>query len=722
MFDMREFRTGLCYRCDPDERRGLVTSAAGSLALALAIVLLTGEAARAGCTPAAASNVTATCTGPTTNQGGGAPGTTAGTDGYGTGNETGITVNVANGAGNTVNGNRYGIYVADGTVTNNAGASITGGLYGIITNVGATNITNSGSITGSSYSGIYAQTGATVTNNAGATITGADYGIFANAGAANVTNFGTITAHSFGYGISAHTDVTVTNNSGATITAFSNAITAFNNANVTNSGSIISTSNYGIVGFNDATVINNAGASIQGLYLGIQAVFGAANVTNSGSITGTVGSGISSQTATVTNNAGASITGGQYGIIAGDGGSSVFNAGTISGGAAAIQFAGSGNTLTLAPGSVISGNVLGTGSDTFQLGGTGAATFDVSSLGPAAQYLGFGTFNKIDSSAWTLTGTSPYAGPVNVNGGTLAVNGNIASASGVTVNAGGTLGGNGTVGNTTINAGGTLAPGNSIGLLTVQGSLVFTAASSYMVEVSPANADRTNITGVATLGGATVNASFAAGTYVAKQYTILNATGGLGGSTFGSVVNTNLPSGFKSSLSYDANNAYLDLALSFIAPPTAGLSGNQQSVGNALVNFFNSNGGIPLVFGGLTAAGLSQASGETAIGSQQSTFDAMTQFMGVMTDPFVAGRGDGVSALSGAPQFAEDSDRASAYAATCKPRTNSERDACAAIYRKAPVMVDPFVQRWSAWAAGYGGSQTTDGNAALGSNTSGRSF
>ena len=107
------------------------------------------------------------------------------------------------------------------------------------------------------------------------------------------------------------------------------------------------------------------------------------------------------------------------------GGSSVFNAGTISGGTAAIQFGGTGNTLTLAQGSVISGNVLGTGSDTFQLGGTGAATFDVSQLGPAAQYRGFGTFNKIGSSVWTLTGTSTYAGPVNVNGGTLAVNGDI---------------------------------------------------------------------------------------------------------------------------------------------------------------------------------------------------------------------------------------------------------------------------------------------------------
>ena len=31
-------------------------------------------------------------------------------------------------------------------------------------------------------------------------------------------------------------------------------------------------------------------------------------------------------------------------------------------------------------------------------------------------------------------------------------------------------------------------------------------------------------------------------------------------------------------------------------------------------------------------------------------------------------------------------------------------------------MADPFAQRWSVWAAGFGGSQTTDGNTALGSN------
>src|ERR1700721_430358 len=40
------------------------------------------------------------------------------------------------------------------------------------------------------------------------------------------------------------------------------------------------------------------------------------------------------------------------------------------------------------------------------------------------------------------------------------------------------------------------------------------------------------------------------------------------------------------------------------------------------------------------------------------------------------------------------------------------------MFTKALPAVVPFEQRWSVWASGFGGSQTTDGNAAVGSNTS----
>ncbi len=200
---------------------------------------------------------------------------------------------------------------------------------------------------------------------------------------------------------------------------------------------------------------------------------------------------------------------------------------------AAIQFGGTGNTLTLAPGSVISGDVLGAGSDTFQLGGTGAATFDVSSLGPAAQYQGFGTFNKIDSSVWTLTGTSTFAGPVNVNGGTLVVNGDITSVSGVTVNNSGTLGGSGIVGNTQINAGGVFAPGSGApgSSMTVAGSLAFQSGASYLVQLNSAAASFATVAGTAALAG-TVQVTSPTGSYrFNSNYTILTAAG-LNGTRF----------------------------------------------------------------------------------------------------------------------------------------------------------------------------------------------
>jgi uncharacterized protein with beta-barrel porin domain len=128
---------------------------------------------------------------------------------------------------------------------------------------------------------------------------------------------------------------------------------------------------------------------------------------------------------------------------------------------------------------------------------------------------------------------------------------------------------------------------------------------------------------------------------------------------------------------------------------------NALLAGNTLSNAF---GAIFTLSGGALLNGLTQASGETATGSQQTTFNAMTQFMGVMTDPFIDGRGS--ASTPTANGYAEE---ALGYAA----RRTSD---AFAMFNKAPV-AKIFEPRWSVWAAGFGGTQTTDGNAATGSNT-----
>ncbi|MEH2484179.1 autotransporter outer membrane beta-barrel domain-containing protein [Bradyrhizobium sp. AZCC 2230] len=237
------------------------------------------------------------------------------------------------------------------------------------------------------------------------------------------------------------------------------------------------------------------------------------------------------------------------------------------------------------------------------------------------------------------------------------------------------------------------------------------------MQLSPVTSTFANVTGQATLGGATVNAVYTPGNFVSKQYTILNATSIR--DTFATLVNTNLPSGFNTSLSYDGTHAFLNLTLNLVPPssPTNGggdgLGNNQRNVANALINFFNAAGGIPGAFGTLTPAGLTQVSGEGATSSQQGTFNAVNQFMGVLTDPFVEGRGDAVAPSGAVTGYAGEGD-ALAYAA--KRGNKSERDAYATMARNAPA-ADTFAGRWSVWAAAYGGSQTTDGNATLGSNS-----
>ena len=336
-----------------------------------------------------------------------------------------------------------------------------------------------------------------------------------------------------------------------------------------------------------------------------------------------------------------------------------------------------------------------------------------------------GTLVKNGAGTLLLSATNTYTGATNVNAGTLRAGsaGAFGASTAFTVAAGatldlngfdrtfGSLSGAGTVtgANTTIS--GTFTPGSGTPgtSMAIGGNLAFQSGAQYIVQLNPATTSFANVTGTATLGGATVNASFAAGSYVNRQYTILTATGGVSG-TFGTLVNSNLPSGFNSTLSYDGNAAYLNLALAFSLP--SGLNTNQRNVANTLTNYFNTNGSIPLVFG-LSPAGLTQASGEGATGTQQTTFNAMTQFLGLMTDPFLAGRGDTSSFGSGASSFADEN--ATGFAPGNRTRGGSERDAYGMITKAVPPAA-AFDRRWTAWEAGFGGSQTTDGNTNLGSN------
>jgi len=202
------------------------------------------------------------------------------------------------------------------------------------------------------------------------------------------------------------------------------------------------------------------------------------------------------------------------------------------------------------------------------------------------------------------------------------------------VHANAALTGAGAVGNTVIGSGGIFLPGNGTpgSSMTVSGNLAFQSGALYLVQLNSTTSTFANVTGTAALNG-TVGASFTAGSIVLPRYTILTAAGGHSGS-FAGVDTLGLPAGFVATLSYDPTHAYLNFVLDYGA--RSNLSVNQQNVNKTLGNFFIANGGIPGAFGGLSSAGLSQISGETATGSQQATFDAMNIFLGLLTDPFVA--------------------------------------------------------------------------------------
>ena len=108
-------------------------------------------------------------------------------------------------------------------------------------------------------------------------------------------------------------------------------------------------------------------------------------------------------------------------------------------------------------GSLSGGGVVSLGAKTLTLGGLNRNDTIGGIIQDGGAAIG-GNLVKTGLDKLTLTGINTYTGATTVSGGTLSVNGSIASSPLTTVNAGAALGGNGTVGNTLI-SGGKLARG-----------------------------------------------------------------------------------------------------------------------------------------------------------------------------------------------------------------------------------------------------------------------
>jgi uncharacterized protein with beta-barrel porin domain len=508
----------------------------------------------------------------------------------------------------------------------------------------------------------------------------------------------------------------ITNNSGG-FTQFFNGSTA-GGATFTNNSS-------GFTEFNDtstagsAAITNNSGGFTG---FSTNSTAGSATITNNGGLTG-FNDRSSAGSATITNNSGGSTQFGQSGgtdtssagsatITNNGGGGTTFFASSTAG-SAAITNSNGGFTLFIATSTA--------GGATFTNNSGGFTEFnDGSTAGRAAitnNNSGFTQFIHA-STAGSATITNNSGGTVtffdNSDGGTA----HLINGAGGTIDFSGSTGplGNGVLGVGSLAGSGTFIV-SSTQRINVSGSLALTSGALYLVQVQGTNASQINVSGTTTLAG-NVEVAVMSRLTQKTSYTILTSPG-LNGTSF-SGVSLEFANNFASNpvLSTVGNNVQLTLDPGLLSPILPGnAAANQVKVASAIDNGLlagnNLSNAFSTIFNGSGNAllnNLTQLSGEIATASQQTTFDAMGQFMGLMTDPFF-GRGGGLSGSGSVIGYAEEDVPASAYAASSK-----STDAFAMVTKAAPSGGSGWGSRWSVWASTFGGSQSTDGNVAQGSN------
>ncbi len=520
-----------------------------------------------------------------------------------------------------------GLINADtGIVTNANGALVRNsgtihGTVGGVTSLGSTTqlLTNSGLIAGASGSGVVAGGAVVLDNQSGGTIRGGNSGVYLNAGG-TITNSGTI--ESLG-----------------TAGFNQDGISAFGALDLTNSGAITAAVNAGVVAYDSVLTVDN---QIGGTITGGSNAFGVAinaqaglNLINGGTLnagSGTTTAVLVAGTSVIDLLAGSTTNGNV--VSTGSSTSNLTVAGMLNGGYDAT--AGTAvDTVTLASTGSMNSAALGDGDDAFTtfggaiggnvVGGLGNdnLVFDVAgSVTYAGDFTGFETGTKIGTGLVNLTGNNVVTA-FAVNGGTLAINGSLASN--VTVNSGGKLGGIGTItGSLTIGAGGILAPGNSIGTMNVVGNLTFASGSTYQVEISPTASDRTNASGNIAINGGSVTVLGGAGVYAPlTTYTILSAGGSVTG-TFASV--TDNLAFLDPTLVYTTNQVLLEMRRNNIDFADAAVTSNQVAVANAIQT--------------LPAGDLYDAVLVQSVAGAQQAYDALSGEIYASTQAVLAQQGD----------------------------------------------------------------------------------
>jgi outer membrane autotransporter protein len=275
------------------------------------------------------------------------------------------------------------------------------------------------------------------------------------------------------------------------------------------------------------------------------------------------------------------------------------------------------------------------------------------------------------------------------------------------------------IGDVTIENGGVLAPGGSIGTLTISGALTFNAGSVYALQIAAGagNNSATAVNGGATINGGTVFVLPQLGHYNATTYTIVNTSGGVSG-TFASLAFA-APFAFTgtSSLSYDANDVFLNLGDGFVLLSAPGGSQNQQNVLNGINGSIIAGQTLPLQFQNLVNLSgpgllnaLSQFSGEAGAGFLQGANQAGSSFLNLLVNAFLDGRFGGGGGFGPAMGFAAEEPPALPQAALAF---------ASAMPVKAPprdgVAGGPGPYR--AWGSAFGGAESVNGDPIVGSHT-----